>query len=42
MRKDDLNVHVFHDPSIGRILSEKRYGGTGLLSQKNGSFTCRT
>ena len=29
-------------PSLGRILGEKKYGGTGLLSEKNGSFTCRT
>ena len=26
----------------GRILSEKKYVGTGLISEKNGSFVCRT
>ena len=38
MRKDDLNVHVFQREtehySIGKILNEKKYGGTGLVSEK--------
>ena len=39
MRKDDLNVHVFLNKNWGslfikRILSEKKYGGTGLISEK--------
>ena len=38
MRKDDLNVHVFQketeDHSIGKILSEKKYVGTWLVSKK--------
>ena len=34
---DDLE-----EPSIGMILSEKIYGDTGLFSEKNGSYACRT
>ena len=38
MRKNDLNVRVFQnkteDNSIGKILSEKKYGDTGLISEK--------
>ena len=26
------------DPSVGRILSEKRCGGTGLFSEKTGAL----
>ena len=40
MEKDDLNVHVFQNRnwgffhSIGKILSEKKYGDMGLVSEK--------
>ena len=38
MQKDDLNVHIFQneteDHSIGKILSEKKYGVTRLVSKK--------
>ena len=38
MRKDDLNVHVFQNRnwnhSTGKILNEKKYGNTGLVSEK--------
>ena len=39
LKKDDLNVHVLfkavtEDHSIGWILSEKKYRGTGLVSEK--------
>ena len=35
MRKDDLNFKTeTEDRSIGKILSEKKYGGTGLVSEK--------
>ena len=30
------------DHSIGRTLSEKKYRGTGLVSEKNESFVSRT
>ena len=33
MRKDDLNVHI-DDLSKERVLNEKKYGGTGLISEK--------
>ena len=29
-----FKLWLLEDPSIGRILSEKKYGGTGLLSEK--------
>ena len=29
-----LQLWLSEDPSIGRILSEKKYGGMGLLSEK--------
>ena len=38
MRKNDLNVSVFQnkaeDNSLGKILSEKKCGDTGLVSEK--------
>ena len=38
MWKDGLNVHVFQNKtdnhSVGRSLTEKKYGGTGLVSEK--------
>ena len=38
MRKDDLNVQVFkaetEDHSMRKILHEKKYGSTGLVSEK--------
>ena len=33
MRKDDLNVHVFQNRNW-KILSEKKNGGTELVSEK--------
>ena len=33
MRKDDLNVHIDDLPKE-RVLNEKKYGGTGLISEK--------
>ena len=36
MRKDDLNVS--DDLSVGRILSEKKYEGTGFISAKKEGF----
>ena len=33
MRKHDLNVHI-DDLSKERVLNEKKYGGTGLISEK--------
>ena len=33
-----LELSLSEDLSIGRILNEKKYGGTGLVSEKNGSF----
>ena len=46
MRKDDINLHVFQNrnlgTSIGNILSEKKIWGYGLVSDKKGSFVCRT
>ena len=42
MRKDDLNVHVFktetEDHSTGRSLNLKKYGDTGLGSEKLEAF----
>ena len=37
-----FQLWLSEDSSIRRILSEKQIGGMGLLSGKNGSFTCRT
>ena len=35
MRKDDLNFKTeTEDRSVGKILSEKKYDGTGLVSEK--------
>ena len=37
-----LELLLSEDLSIGRILNEKKYGGTGLVSEKNGSFVWKT
>ena len=37
-----FQLWLSEDPSIRRILSEKKIGDMRLLSEKNGIFACRT
>ena len=37
-----FELWLSQDLSIRRLLSEGKYGGTGLISEKKGSFVCET
>ena len=41
MRKDDLKC-TYLETETEDHLRGKKYGGTGLFSEENGNFVCRT